>query len=55
MMVDSEEVLVEVHRREEERWTIHTFETGETIRLESLSIQFPIEEAYEGTSIIYEQ
>src|SRR5713226_4142242 len=54
MMVDSEEVLVEVHRREGERWTINTFEPGDTIILESLSIQFPIEEAYEGTSLMYE-
>ena len=54
MMVDSEEVLVEVHRREGERWTINTFEPGDTIILESLSVQFPIEEAYEGTSLMYE-
>ena len=54
MMVDSEEVLVEVHRREEERWTINTFEPGDTIVLASLSIQFPIEEVYEGTSLTYE-
>jgi len=54
MMVDSEEVFVEVHRREEERWTINTFEPGDTITLESLGIQFPIEDAYEGTSLTYE-
>ena len=54
MMVDSQEVLVEVHRREGERWTINTFEPGDTIMLESLGIQFPIEEAYEGTSLMYE-
>ena len=51
MMVDSEEILVEVHRREEERWTINTFEPGDTITLASLGIQFPIEDAYEGTSL----
>ncbi len=54
VMVDSEEVFIEVHRREEERWTINTFEPGDTITLESLGIQFPIEDAYEGTSLIYE-
>jgi hypothetical protein len=54
MMIDSQEVIVEVHRREEEKWTIHTFEAGDTITLESLGIQFPIEEAYEGTSLSYE-
>lgn len=51
MMINSEEVLVEVHRREEERWTINTFEPGDTVILESLGIRFPIEEAYEGTSL----
>src|SRR6266699_2803159 len=51
VMVDSEEVFIEVHRREEEKWTIHTFEPGYTVTLESLGIQFPIEDAYEGTSL----
>jgi Uma2 family endonuclease len=54
MMVDSEEIFVEVHRREEERWTINTFEPGSSVILESLGIQFPIEDAYEGTSLTYE-
>jgi Uma2 family endonuclease len=53
VMVDSEEIFVEVHRREE-RWTINTFESGDTIIVESLGIQFPIEDAYEGTSLTYE-
>ena len=52
MMVDSEEILVEVHRREEGVWTINTFEPGEIVMLKSLGIQLPIEEAYEGTSLI---
>jgi len=54
LMVDSEEIFVEVHRREEGRWTINTFEQRETITLESLGIQFPIEDAYEGTSLTNE-
>lgn len=54
MMVDSEEVFVEVHRLEEGRWTINNFELGDTITLESLDIQFLIEDAYEGTSLTYE-
>ena len=54
VMVDSEDIFVEVHRREEEIWTINTFEAGKTITLESLGIQFPIEDAYEGTSLTYE-
>jgi Uma2 family endonuclease len=54
MMVDSEDIFVEVHRREGEIWTINTFEPGNIITLESLGIQFPIEDAYEGTSLTYE-
>jgi Uma2 family endonuclease len=51
MMVDSEEVFVEVHRLEGGRWTINNFEPGDIIILESLGIKFPIEDAYEGTSL----
>ena len=47
VMVDSEDFFVEVHRREEGRWTINTFEPGDTITLESLGIQFPIVDAYD--------
>ena len=54
VMVDSEEIFIEVHRREEQRWTINTFEAGDIVTLESLGIQFPIEDAYEGTSLIYQ-
>jgi len=53
-MVDSEEIFVEVHRREEGKWTINTFESGDIVILASLSIQFPIEDAYEGTSLTNE-
>jgi Uma2 family endonuclease len=53
MMVDSEGIFVEVHRLEKGRWTINNFEPGDTITLESLGIQFPMEDAYEGTSLIY--
>jgi len=54
VMVDSEEIFIEVHRREEQRWTINTFEPGDIVTLESLDIQFPIEDAYEGTSLTYQ-
>lgn len=54
MMVDTGDILVEVHRREDERWTINTFEAGDIVTLESLNIQFSIEDAYEGTSLIDE-
>lgn len=54
MMVDSIERFIEVHRREEGLWTINTYEPGNSVTLESLGIQFPFEDAYEGTSLVYE-
>jgi Uma2 family endonuclease len=54
VMVDSEEIFIEVHRREEGKWTINTFEPEDIVVLKSLGIQFPIEDAYEGTSLIDE-
>ncbi|HEV2579263.1 MAG TPA: Uma2 family endonuclease [Ktedonobacteraceae bacterium] len=54
VMVDSIEVFIEVHRRTEELWTINTFEAGDNVTLESLDIQFPREDAYEGTSLLNE-
>lgn len=50
VMVDSTEIFVEVHRLEEARWTIHIFESGDSISLVSLGIEIPVEDAYEGTS-----
>ncbi|HJT55997.1 MAG TPA: Uma2 family endonuclease [Ktedonobacteraceae bacterium] len=54
VMADSEEIFIEVHRREEGKWTINTFEPGDTVILKSLGIQFPVEDTYEGTSLIDE-
>ncbi len=54
MMVDSGEIFIEVHRLIEGLWTINNFGPGDIIALESLSIKFPIEDAYEGTSLMYE-
>jgi Uma2 family endonuclease len=51
VMVDSEEVFVEVHRLIDGLWTINNYGPGDTITLESLDIQFPFEDAYEGTSL----
>ena len=55
MMVASEEILIEIHRREGEKWTIYTFEADDLVTLTSFNIQFPIADAYEGSSLIDEQ
>jgi Uma2 family endonuclease len=54
VMVDSVEVFIEVHRREGELWTINSFEPGEIVTLKSLGVHFPIQDAYEGTSLVFE-
>lgn len=55
MMVASEEMLVEIHRREDEKWIIYTFEAGDFVLLKSLNIQFSVADVYEGTSLMDEQ
>lgn len=54
VMVDSTDILVEVHRLEDGRRTIHTFDRGDIVALETFAIHFPIEDAYEGTSLVDE-
>ena len=46
VMVDSQSVRIEVYHREEDGWKLHTFGPGNTVRLESLDIQFPIDGVY---------
>ena len=46
VMVDSQSVRIEVYHREEYGWKLHTFGLGSTVRLESLSIQFPVVTVY---------
>ncbi len=48
VMVDAQSAQVEVYHRNEEKWTLSTFGPGSEVELESLAIQFPIEEVYEG-------
>ena len=46
MMVDSQSIRIEVYHREEDGWKLHTFGPGNTVRLEILGIQFPIDAVY---------
>ena len=46
VMVDSQSIRIEVYHREEDGWKLHTFGPGNTVRLESLGIQFPIDTVY---------
>ena len=46
MMVDSQSIHIEVYHREKDGWKLHTFGSGNTVTLESLGIQFPVETVY---------
>jgi len=46
MMVDSQSIRIEVYHREEDGWKLHTFRPGNTVSLEILGIQFPIDAVY---------
>jgi Uma2 family endonuclease len=43
VMVDSRSILIEVYRREDDGWILHTFEPESTVKLESLNVSFPID------------
>jgi Uma2 family endonuclease len=47
MLVHQEEPLVEVYRREHE-WKLELFTQGQTIQLDQLDLEFPLDSIYEG-------
>ncbi len=51
LMVDSQSILIEVYRREEDSWKLHTFGPGNTIKLESLDVQFSVDAVYRGMQL----
>lgn len=51
VMVDSQSILVEVYRREGNIWKLHTFGLGSTVTLESLGVQFFIDDIYRGMKL----
>jgi Uma2 family endonuclease len=46
LMVDSQSIRIELYHREEDGWKFHTYGPGSTVKLESLGIQFPINDIY---------
>ncbi|MBE3560217.1 MAG: Uma2 family endonuclease [Ktedonobacteraceae bacterium] len=51
VMVDSQSILIEVYRREEDGWKLHTFRAGDTVKLESLDLQFSVDTVYRGMKL----
>ncbi|MDQ2886340.1 MAG: Uma2 family endonuclease [Chloroflexota bacterium] len=52
VMADSQNILVEVCQREKNRWTFSTHGLGDKIQLESLGIQFSVDDIYKRTSLL---
>ena len=52
MMIDSQQVLVEVHRREPHSWARSIYKLGDEVEVESLQIHFPVHDIYERTSLL---
>lgn len=51
VMVDSQSILIEVYRREDDGWKLHTFGPENTVKLESLNVSFPIDGVYRGMEL----
>lgn len=47
-MVDSQSIRIEVYHREDDGWKLHTYGPGDSVKLESFDIQFPISTLYRG-------
>jgi Uma2 family endonuclease len=50
-MADSQSILIEVYRREEDGWKLSAFGPGSIVTLESLGVQFPIDAVYRGMKL----
>ena len=46
VMVDAYKIQIEVYRREDDGWMLHTFGPESNVKLKSLNIQFPIDAVY---------
>ncbi|MBV9259177.1 MAG: Uma2 family endonuclease, partial [Ktedonobacteraceae bacterium] len=52
ILADSQNILIEVYRREKNNWTFATYRLGDKITLESLGVQFFVSDAYKKTGLI---
>ena len=51
IMVDSQSIRVEVYQREGDGWKFHTYGPGSTVVLENSSIQFLVNDLYQGMKL----
>jgi Uma2 family endonuclease len=51
IIVDSLSIWIEVYHREEDGWKLRIYGPNDSVRLDQLSIQFPIETLYKGMDL----
>jgi Uma2 family endonuclease len=52
ILANSQSILIEIYRREKNRWTFSTYRLGDTITLESIGVVFSVNDVYKKTSLI---
>jgi Uma2 family endonuclease len=52
LLIDSQRIHVELHRRDRSIWYTHTYKSGDTINLSCFDLQFPIAKLYKKTRLI---
>lgn len=51
ILADSQSIHIEIYHREGSRWILSTYGPDSIIRLESLNVEFPISDIYEGMNL----
>jgi Uma2 family endonuclease len=52
ILANSQSILIEIYRREKNKWTFSTYRLGDTITLESIGVEFSVSDVYKKTSLI---
>ena len=52
ILANSQSILIEIYRREKNKWTFSTYRLGDNITLESVGVVFSVNDVYKKTSLI---
>lgn len=52
ILANFQSILIEIYRREKNKWTFSTYRLGDTITLESIGVEFSVSDVYKKTSLI---
>ncbi len=53
LLVDTRSIRIEIYRKEQKKWVYDAFEAGDKVELITLSVRFPVADAYED--VIFEK